>query len=145
MAKIDYNGIKDELKSVILAANLSVDHEVSIEGDILFDNFDTLIDIEIDSRELQTAYISQGTKIRLNLLVTITVWAKHFEQSVSKKIRDDLMGELEVVLLQNRTLNDKVDTLWLLGGQNVAAYIEDEQAFVSAGEVKINIESEIIA
>lgn len=144
MAKIDYNGIKDELKKVILDANLSIAHEVSIEGDILFDNFDTLIDIEIDSREIQSAPIAQGTKVRLNLLVIITIWAKHFEQEESKRIRDSLLGEVELVIMRNRTLNGKVDSAWLLGGQNVAAYIENENAFVSAGEIKVNLESEII-
>lgn len=144
MARIDYNGIKEEIKQVILDTNLSTPHEVSFEGEIMFDGYDNLIDIEIDSRQLESAPISQGTKVRFALLVVLTIWSKHFEKASSVKIRDDLMSELEVGLMGNRTLNGKVDSSWLLGGQNVVAYIEDESAFVSAGEIRMNIESEII-
>ena len=71
-------------------------------------------------------------------------WAKHFDIEQAKIIRDDLISYLEVHLMRNRTLNDKVDTSWLLGGQNVLAYIEDQESFVAGGEIRMNIEVEII-
>lgn len=144
MARIDYNGIKEELKKIILDMNLSTSHEVSIEGDILFDGFDNLIDIEIDSRSIGNGSISYGTRERYQILMIITIWSQHFEKSSAIKIRDDLLSELEFELMKNRSLNGKVDTSWLLGGQNMVAFIEDVNAFVAAGEIRLNIESEII-
>ena len=144
MARIDYNAIKDELSIILKDTDIQINFNVSIEGDILFDGYDNLVDIEIDSRAISSTSISNGTKARYSLLTVLTVWAKHFDIESAKRIRDDLISEIELVLMQNRTLNGKVDTSWLLGGQNVLAFVEDQQSFVAGGEIRMNIESEII-
>jgi len=144
MVRIDYSGIKLELRSIIVTAGLSVNFETSIEGDILFDGFDNLVDIELASRDPSTSSVAMGTRTRYNILMVITVWSKNFEKSAAIIIRDGMISELEEILMQNRTLNGKVDTSWLLGGQNVSAFIEDNEAFVAAGEIRLNVESEII-
>ncbi len=143
MARIDYTAIKKALKEVVEGAGMSYDHETSIEKTLLFDAFDNVVNIELDSRNVVVESISQGKKLRYQLLVIILVYARHFDQEKASEIRDTLISELEPVLMQNRDLNNTVDTTWLDGGQNIVAYIEDEQAFVSAGEIRLIVESTI--
>jgi hypothetical protein len=60
--------------------------------------------------------------------------------SAAARARDDLIGRVEIALMENRTLNDKARGLWLEGGLFDNAKDEDRGSFISAGEVRVILE-----
>ena len=140
MAKIDYNGIKSAVKSIIEAGSFTYSPVVGIESNLLIDAFDTYVNIELDSRSESQQGINSGLRTRYNVVLVLNVWVKNWDKSQSALIRDTLIGELELLLIQHRNLNNTVTTSWLTGGQCISAYIEDLSAFVSAGEIRLNLD-----
>lgn len=145
MARIDYNDIKNELKDIIEAYSFTSAPTVSIEGDIIIDGFGPNINIELDSRSpAESQSISAGRRTRYFVSIVLTVSVKNLDKQQAIQVRDDLLSELEYMLLNNRTLNNKVSTSWLQGGNNISAFIEEFSSYIAAGDVKLNLDCSII-
>jgi hypothetical protein len=60
------------------------------------------------------------------------------ELETADRERDRLLGEIELILANNRTLNEKVDALWLEGGELPSTKDPGSPGFFSGGEIKIS-------
>lgn len=144
MAAIDYKGIRDALED-ILSAKTAADEpldgaRVYIEEEPQFGLSDNpAIAVFLDTRTAPDGEqsISRGTRTRLHLRGTL--WVVAFSLDSYRKAcdeRDALLGQVELILMANRTLNEKVSTLWLNGGELFSARNpQQESAYVSVGEV----------
>ncbi len=50
------------------------------------------------------------------------------------ELRNTLVANLELVLMENRTFNDAVSTSWLEGGDMISARDANSQVFVAGAE-----------
>lgn len=141
MAAIDYNGIKTELKSILDSQTFTYQPEIGIEGDMLTESYVPYINIEIESRnDSPSQSISANTRQRYQMTLLLTVAVKNFDKSQAALVRDSIISELELFIMQNRTINGKVITLWLSGGDNIAAFVENFNSYVSAAGLRITAE-----
>ena len=72
-----------------------------------------------------------------DFLVTYSIWCFGFhldEGQDAAKMRDDLMGAVEVAIMNDRTLNGSVRTCWIEGGAFEAA---DGNGIFRAGEIRL--------
>lgn len=142
MAKIDYWAIEEEIKYII-DSNLD-GYQVEIEEDLMFAAEQSpwvgIYLVRRDPTEGQS--IAAGTRLRYALQFSIYVWCFHFDKKEAVRQRDDALGELEVLFLANRTLNDKVDFVMVQGGELQSGRVEgDIGGFVSGGEIVLTAEA----
>ena len=148
MAAIDYDDIKNELAEILrLNANLR-DLEITIDEDIRLDSFGTSLNIEMLRRDSSAPAqsLAGGQKQRYYLTVVISVIAVALERQQAVKSRDSIIGKVEVAVMGNRTLNGKVNTAILQGGEllllkNTSS--DSDGYYVAAGEVIIALDAEI--
>ena len=79
--------------------------------------------------------IAGGSRLRYQVRYSIWCWHYSLDKRESMKLRDQLIGNAEVVLLSNRTLNDKVEQAWLEGGRLLNGLGTEQQDFLSGGEI----------
>lgn len=145
MSAIDYYDIKETIKE-ILDADADFTAQVSIEEDVVMNPLEPQLLIQLTNRRYSDAdqSLSAGRKSRYDLEFFLTLHVTSFEKAQAIRIRDDLMGFLELALLRNHTLNGKVITSWIGGGEFILAEVEDQQsAFVAAGELKFIVAAEM--
>lgn len=119
---IDYSGIRNQLKSIIEGDALTSGTRVYIEEDPQFGLPDAqkVILICLDRRTAPPAAqrLSSGLRTQYHLqgtLVTVFFSMESFEQACVG--RDALLGNLELVLMKDRTIGGKVTSSWLEGGE----------------------------
>jgi hypothetical protein len=80
--------------------------------------------------------LAAGKRTRYHLRTTFWVFAFSIESFARAcDLRDALLGDLELVLMDNRTLGGKVAASWLEGGEFVSARDASTSVYVSAGEI----------
>ena len=123
MAAVDYHGILTELKA-ILEADASLDGvPVFIEEDPTFDLSGAGKAIVLTlSRRRPTSGQPLAAGKRTRWEVSFSVWALGFDMSFEAAAakRDDLVGALELVLMNNRTVSGKLGSGWLEGGEFIS-------------------------
>ena len=119
MAAIDYHGILTTLKTLLEADATLAGVPVRVEEDPTFDlaGAGTALVIMLNSRrESPGQPLAAGKRIRWH--IRVSVWSVgyglSFEEAAQR--RDSLVGALELVLMKNRTVSDKVGAGWVEGG-----------------------------
>lgn len=142
MARIDYFGLEDEIGKIFRADSTLEGVKVTVEDDVEFE-VGPLITIYIDRRDPTDGQsLSAGTRTRYLLRIIIWCWQYSLESlSNAIRLRDDLLGKVELVLMKNRTVSGKVQSLWLGGGELPSARIEDDApGYIAGGEIIVTME-----
>jgi len=145
MAAIDYAGILDELKTIFEADSRTADAHVYVEEDPQFGLADTgkSIVLTLDSRAPSAGQsMSAGTRTRY--AVTIGVWTLGFHMESFReaaRTRDELLAQVELVLMANRTVSGKVTAGQLAGGQFLSVLSQGATpAFAALAETRFRVE-----
>src|SRR3990167_5582044 len=110
MSAVDYHGILTELKAIL-------------EEDPAFDLSGAGKAIVLTlSRRRPTSRQPLAAGKRTRWEVSFSVWAMGFDMSfeAAASKRDDLVGALELVLMNNRTVSGKLGSGWLEGGEFIS-------------------------
>lgn len=139
MSAIQYREIVDSLRQIFESDPRTADAGVYVEKDLAVDTVGVqkAIVIVLDKRKPSDDQpIAAGRRTRWEL--HIGVWACGFaiEAEEASRIRDQLLGEVELVLMANRTIRDKVAGSWLMGGEFVSVS-GDTNSFSSAETVLV--------
>ena len=135
MAAANYHDLLAGLQQIFEGDPRTRDARVFVEEDPQFDliGAQKCILLVLNSRIPTGGQpIAAGKRTRWN--VKIGVWACGFGISFEQaaQIRDELVGQIEVVLMANRTIRDKVATSWLDGGEFVS--VRNEQHMFASAE-----------
>lgn len=118
MAKIDYHEIAEQIKIKIHDYDDLSSVTVTVEEEIPLDS-GPWVAIYLGSRRAHESQpMAAGTKTRY--YVTYHIWCHQYSlTSVAEanQLRDDLVGEVEIALMSDRTLNNKVSYAFLDGGR----------------------------
>lgn len=145
MAAIDYTALTDELEAIFKNDDRLEGVAIHVEEEPqmgLADNGGAIA-IFMENRtatEAQPLKAGLATRFRLR----ISIWVVFFNLEsfrAARQGRDNLLGLVEAVLMDNRTINDKVDFLWLEGGEMMSARDPGNSVFVSAAECVVAIEA----
>ena len=124
MARVDYYALEQEIQAILQADAALAGVRIVVEDEILFGAETTpWVGIYLDRRDAP-ADIQRigGTRTDYRLRFSIWCWEYSLDSvSTAARLRDDLVGKVEVALMGNRTLNDLVATSWLEGGEFMSA------------------------
>jgi hypothetical protein len=140
MAKIDYFALAEEIAEIIHANKPEI--MVVVEEELIIgpDNH-PIVAVYVDRREPPDIQpIAAGKKMRVIVYFAVWVWSYGLNVKEAIRERDDLIGDVELILMQNRTINDLVDTLWIDGGRLPTAMLPDSSGFTSGGEIIVRAE-----
>ncbi len=137
MAKVDYYGLKQELREVVAAKLDNV--TVTVEKDMQFaSELTPWVGVYLEGRDIpEDQPIAAGRISRIRVRLSIWLYTFSLELEEAERARDSLLGEIELILMENRTLNDKVEGLLLDGGELSSNINSDTPGFFSSGEIKI--------
>jgi hypothetical protein len=138
VAKVDYWGVKNELRQILDDALDNV--TVVVEADMQMAAEQTpWVGVYLEGRDIpRDQPIAAGRVSRVRVRLSIWVWCHNIESlEASEKERDRLLGEIELILMNNRTLNNKVEALWIEGGELPSTKDPSTPGFFSGGEIKI--------
>lgn len=140
MARVDYWSIQNELVE-ILKQNLN-DVTITLEEDFMLSSEMTpWLCVYLEGREVpESQPIAAGRRVRMRVRLSIWIWCYALELHAAVQARDDLVGRVELILAENRSLNDKVDALWIEGGQLPSVNTPEAHGFFSGGEIVVSSE-----
>ncbi|MDZ4347913.1 MAG: hypothetical protein U1E51_36360 [Candidatus Binatia bacterium] len=145
MSAVDYQGIRDEIETVLSADARTEGARVYVEEEPQFGLSDhqSVIAVFMDSRGAPSGEqsVSAGMRTRFNLRVSF--WVVAFSLDSYRKAcdeRDGLLGQLELVLMDNRTLGGKVAASWLEGGEMFSAKDPQSSVFTAIAEVVMTLD-----
>lgn len=143
MSRVDYYAITEEIKTILDAsAHITSTPNIVVEDDVIFGTFDHTPQIMVyltNRTPAPNQRIAAGRDTRYRLQFSIWVWCSGLgKQGVKDAInlRNDLLGQIELELMEKRTLNEMVDGLWLQGG-DMTSIRPDKTRFVSGAELII--------
>lgn len=140
MARIDYANIARQIKAVLEADAALAGTLVTIEKDVLL-GFERTPWANIRAvRRAPTAEqpIFAGKITKYHVTYAVECWESSLEgPEVAARLRDDLIGKVEIALMGNRTLNNSVEMLVLDGGEFMLGE-QDGHIFVG-GEVLVRV------
>lgn len=142
MPRIDYFGIETEMQDILKSDSDLANVTVEVE-----DGPETLERCPfIEIRLLRTdapaeiQRVAAGQQTRFEIRFSVLCWEYSLESiRDARKKRNDLLGKAQVVLMKNRTLNDKVSNLRLEGGEMWRS--EGETGFGSTAEIIVICEA----
>lgn len=144
MARIDYYGVISEIRDILKADETLSGVQVTVEGNPPLDS-GPWIAIYLTRREAPEGQpLAVGTRTRMRLRVSIWCWQFSLESSEeASRLRDDLISKVEIALMGNRTINDKVAYLFLEGGQFMNDQLQNDtlNGWVSGGEIALTMEA----
>ena len=139
MARVNYFALEEAIQTILRADPTLSGVSVEIEREIEFiDNAQSAVIIYLDGREAPEDMQRLAAGTRTDFHVMFTLWCMEFHlDSIAQaaKLRDDLIGKVEVALMKERTLNGNVQGSWLEGGEFLTA--DSGSGFLSAGEIKL--------
>ncbi len=143
MARVNYYDIANEIKEVLIADPTLGGVQVTVEDDAPLDT-GPWVSVGIINRSTPTGQpLAAGTRTRFNIRFSLWCWQFSLESTgVASRLRDDLVGKVEIVLMKNRTLNSKVSYGWLEGGDMMSERIQNDNVsgYVAGGEVTLVVE-----
>lgn len=147
MAVINYKGIRDAVQSILQADSRTSGARIYVEEEPQFGVMDKpAIALFMDRRTMtHDQSLSTGKRTRYEIkmmLITVYFSLNSFHDACDG--RDNLLAQLEATLMDNRTLNDTVKTMWLEGGELFSARDSQNNAFVAVGETGIVAEASVI-
>lgn len=150
--RIDYWRIEKEIAEV-LRAGLDPGITVTIEQEMMFSPEQTpWVGVYLDRRDAdQRQSLALGTRMRYQIKFTVWAWCYSLEREASFIARNAVIGDIELVLMANRTLNDLVETSWITGGAMPSAKVDSTRLvsqsanFLSGGEINLVIVASAIS
>ena len=141
MPAIDYDGIKVAMKALFdNDATLQAIKETftDVEAGILLSPERTpWIGIYGDGRDVDHEPLAAGRKMSYQYRITVRVVGYGEDLKAAAKDRDDILGQAEIVLIQNRTLSGTVTMLRLEGGEMMSGEIPDGIGFLADGLIEV--------
>ncbi len=140
MAAIDYVGIRSAIKSLIESYPGLADVRVYVEEEPQFGLSDVARAIAVftDRRSAPASEqnLGAGKRTRYYLrtvFVVVFFTLESFEAACNG--RDEVLANLELALMANRTLSGKVSSSWLEGGELFSARDSQTGCFISVAEL----------
>jgi hypothetical protein len=148
VARVDYFAIESEIAAILRADPLLSGVNVVVEDQVLFAAEQTpYVGIYLDRRDapadMQTLTAGRRTTMLLRFLLVCGAYSL---DSVARAIelRDNLLGNVEVVLSRFRTINGRVRSSWLEGGEMPSGRVGDG-GWLSLGEINLVAEVQLTA
>ena len=140
MAAVDYQGIRDEIETFLAADARTEEARVYIEEEPQFglSDYQKAIAVFMDNRTTPVEMQSVSAGLRTRYLLRISFWVVAFSLENYRKAcdeRDALVGQLELVLMANRTFGGKASTSWLEGGEMFSARDPQGSVYTAIAEV----------
>lgn len=144
MAAVDYTGILSSLKTILEADSRLDGVRVFVEEDPQFGMADQgkAVVLTMKSRSPSSGQSMSAGK-RTRYAASIGAWSIGFDMATFNDAcikRDAILGQLELVLMENRTISGKVTSMQLGGGEFMSVNRPTEQVFCSGAETIINAE-----
>lgn len=135
---VDYSGIRTSLRTLLTASASLANVRIYIEQEPEIGLPDAGLALAIFGLS-RNAIASQpaafGKQTIYNLRTAIWTFSFNMESyEAACTSRDGLLGVLELVLMENRTISNKVASSWLEGGEIFSARHPDTGIFVAAAE-----------
>lgn len=151
MAAVDYAGIRSQLKSILEGDATMAGVRIFVEEEPQFGLMDSekVIVVFTDSRTAAPADqpLAAGKRTRWHLRTTL--WTLCFSADSYRAAcdgRDTVLANLELVLMNNRTIGGKVAASWLEGGAFVSARAAGgSMVYVAAAETVLMSEVQAVA
>ena len=147
MAAIDYADIRDQLASAIAGDARTSAARVYVEEEPQFGIADaqTVVAIFTNARTAPDGEqpIAAGKRTRqwIDMLLVVALFNMESYRKACD-MRDDYLGALELVLMDNRTIGGTVATAWITGGEFYSARDPSGSgAFMAVAEVNLRCEA----
>lgn len=143
MAAVDYFGIAERIVEILKLDDRLQTVPITAEAALPMTTLDQgLIVVEATRRRAMDGQpIAAGRRLRLE--VDYAIWCYGFaldqQQGAPYRVRDDLIGRVELVLMANRQLRDGVNVLYLNGGEFDTVQIQ--RGFLIGGSVLTTVEA----
>ena len=146
---VDYSGIRNQLKSILTGDALTSAARVYIEEDPAFGLSDAqqIIVICLDGRTAPPGAqrLASGLRTQYHLqcvLVTVYFSMESFEQACVG--RDSLLGNMELVLMKDRTIGGKATSSWLEGGPMFSVRNPQSNVWAAVAETILTIDVQAV-
>ena len=138
MAAFDFDGIRTQIKTQLLADSNLTKISVLIEEELTFQENKTVIiylESAFEDAERQTA--SSGKRSLFTLRFAIQCFAVSLDYNEAIKQRDKLVGDVHIALITDRTLSGKVQHLWFDTFLMATGNRDGTSGFVSGTEIQM--------
>lgn len=144
MSAIDYAGILSSLATLLQNDSRTSDARVYVEEDPQFGQSDVgkAIVLTLTNRILSSGQSMSAGK-RTRYLTRIGAWSVGFDMASFNDAcikRDNLLAQVELVLMDNRTISGKVTSAQLEGGEFMSVKNPGENVFCAMAETIIAVE-----
>jgi hypothetical protein len=135
MAKVDYWGIKQAIKSQLdlHLASQPIIPQITVEEEVVAR--EAWVGIFQDGRQAPDDFqtIAAGKRTRFLIMHRLWVWRYALKPADAIRLRDYLLGSVEIGLMLDRTFANAVRMSWIQGGRMVAADAPDQRGLWFAG------------
>lgn len=148
MAAVNYTGILSSLKAIFEADSRTSDARVYVEEDPQFGQSDVgkaIVLTMVKRVPFTSQSIAAGKRTRY--MVHIGAWSTGFDMESFNNAcikRDALLGQVELVLMANRTISGTVTAAQLEGGEFMGVLNPRDNVFCAMAETVIIAEVEAI-
>lgn len=148
-AAVDYSGIRNKLQSIFEGDDLTSGAKIFIEEDPQFGLSDVqqAIVICLDGRTAPSAAqrLAGGLRTQYHLqcvLVTVYFSMESFKDACDG--RDTLLGNMELVLMKDRTIGGKATSSWLEGGPMFSVRNPGSNVWAAVAETTLTIDVQAV-
>ena len=142
MARIDYFLVEQEIQKVIkedaTIVSAGVVHVVVEEDVVTSPEMCPWVGIYIADRESAGSPITAGQQQRFRVRYEVWCYEHAMDVPEASRLRDDLIGKVEVALLKKPTLNGKVTSMLITGGTFDSG--RTAVGFLQGGSIVLEIE-----
>ena len=144
MARCDYYAIENAIATILRADATLAGVSVIVEDEVAVQR-GSIIGIYLDDRDapMDLQAIAAGTRTRFN--INFSIWCWHFgvgrDRTVVMQQRDDLLGKVEIALMNNRTLSNTVTMSWLNGGEFISGPDPTGNQFMSGAQIRLTVDA----
>lgn len=141
MGALDYNGILDGIKTALDGDNLLDGTTVEVETDNMFaTELTPWVGIYILNRTADDDLQETSSEMETVFLLRIAVVCAEYSlvsPEEAKRLRNVLVGKVEVVLTRNRTLTETVESSWLESGDSEFTGLNEDQDYLARDEITL--------
>lgn len=145
MARLDYYAIEEKIAEILRADPLLSGVEVRVEGELDFQaGLAPWVGVYLDRRDPAQQVLDAGRSTTYRLRFTLWAWTVSIEAIADAiRARDELLGKLETVLMNNRTIGDLVSMSWIEGGEMPSGKLEGNTGgiYMSGAEIALIAEA----
>ena len=139
MGRVAYHAVAEEIANILLADPTLAARAVRVvvdEGNALGPELCPFVNVRPARRDLPVAIqpIAAHTVARFLVTYTLECWEFSLDgMAHAARLRDELLGDVEIALLRNASLNQTVAESWLNGG----TFLESDQDNLRGGTVDL--------